>query len=137
MAFSGSRLAAARLAAGLTQERLASLLHTKQRRISDWERGMIVPRPDFVPKLAAAIGIDALDLLAVDPAAPLLEDMRMAAGLTMEQVAGTLGISRSQYRAMEIGATRRDPPTGVVEQLAVLFAVPVVAVRQAIAGARL
>jgi transcriptional regulator with XRE-family HTH domain len=135
--FSGVRLAAGRVAAGLTQDRLAQLLHTQQRRISDWERGVIAPRPELIPKLAAAIGMDALEFLADDHGAPSLEDMRLAAGLTMDEVAERLTVSRSRYRSIEIGATRRDPAPELLEQLAVTFAVPVVTVLRAIEAARL
>jgi transcriptional regulator with XRE-family HTH domain len=137
VAFSGARLASGRVAAGLTQDRLAQLVETQQRRISDWERGVIAPRPDQMPKLAAAIGLDALEFLAADPAAPSVEDMRLASGLTMDEVAARVGISRSRYRGIEIGATRRDPPPDLVEQLARTFAVPSVTVRRAIEAARL
>jgi transcriptional regulator with XRE-family HTH domain len=136
VAFSGSRLAAARHAAGLTQERLAQVMHTEQTRVSEWERGVLTPRPELMPKLAAAIGLDALEFLSADPASPSLEDMRLAAGLTMDEVAEKLGISRRRYRGVEIGATRRDPADDVVENLARVFAVPATTVRQAIEAAR-
>jgi transcriptional regulator with XRE-family HTH domain len=136
VAFSGAKLASARLAAGLTQERLAAVLHTSQRRISDWERGMITPRPELMPKVAAAVGMDALEFVASDPATPSLEDMRLAAGLSMDAVADRIGISRTRYRAMEVGARRRDPAPEVTQALAKAFAVPDVTVRQAISAAR-
>ncbi len=137
MAFSGSRLAAGRVAAGLTQERLAKLLHTEQTRISEWERGVMTPRPNLIPKMATAVGLDALEFLASDPAMPTLEDMRLAAGLTMRDIAAEVGISLKRYRLIEIGATRRDPPPQVVEDLARIFAVPAVTVRRAVDAARL
>ncbi len=137
MAFSGSRLAAGRVAAGLTQARLAQLLQTEQTRISEWERGVMTPRPNLIPKMAVAIGLDALEFLASDPAMPTLEDMRLAAGLTMRDIAVQVGISLKRYRLIEIGATRRDPPLQVVEDLARIFAVPVATVRRAIDAARL
>ena len=136
MAFSGSRLAAGRVAAGLTQERLAQAVHTEQTRVSEWERGVLTPRPELMPKLAAAIGMDALEFLCADPATPSLEDMRLAAGLTMDEVAARLGISRRRYRGVEIGATRRDPAGELVEKLARVFAVPATTVHQAIVAAR-
>jgi transcriptional regulator with XRE-family HTH domain len=136
VAFSGSRLAAGRIAAGLTQERLAQLLQTEQTRISEWERGVMTPRPNLMPKLAAAIGQDALKFLAADPASPSMEDMRLAAGLTMREVADALGVSLRRYRGIEIGATRRDPPEQVIDELARIFAVPAVTVRRAVDSAR-
>ena len=130
-------MAAGRAAAGLTQQQLAQLLQTEQTRISEWERGVMTPRPNLMPKLAAAIGLDALEFLAVDPVAPALEDMRLAAGLTMRDVAAQVGISLKRYRLIEIGATRRDPPPQVVEDLARVFAVPAVTVHRAVDAARL
>ena len=136
MAFSGSRLAAQRLAAGLTQERLAQLVHSEQSRVSEWERGVMTPRPNLMPKIAAAVGMDALEFLASDSTSPTLEDMRLASGLTMQSVADRLGITQLRYRNMEIGATRRDPAPEIVEQLARIFAVPPVTVSRAIEAAR-
>jgi transcriptional regulator with XRE-family HTH domain len=136
VAFSGARLAAGRLAAGLTQERLAQIVQTEQTRVSEWERGVMTPRPCVMPKLAAAIGLDALEFLAADAGSPTLEDMRLAAGLTMQEVADKLGISLRRYRGVEIGSTRRDPADSLVEQLARIFAVPAVTVRRAIDAAR-
>lgn len=137
MGFSGSKLAAGRVAAGLTQERLAQMLATEQTRVSEWERGVMTPRPNLMPKLAAAIGMDALNFLAENPDAPSLEDMRLAAGLTMQEVADLLGISLRRYRGVEIGSTRREPSDDLVSELGRIFAVPAVTVRRAIASARL
>lgn len=53
MGFSGERLADARRAAGLTQDQLAELMATQQRRVSDWERGVIDPQPASIPRLTA------------------------------------------------------------------------------------
>ena len=136
MSFSGSRLAARRHAAGLTQHRLAQLVDTEQSRVSEWERGVMTPRPNLMPKIAAAVGMDALEFLAADPALPTLEDMRLASGLTMQAVADRIGITQLRYRSIEIGATRRDPEAHVIDSLAVIFAVPPVAVRRAVDAAR-
>ena len=97
----------------------------------------MIPRPNVMPRLAAALGMDALEFLAVDAAAPTLEDLRLAAGLTMQQVADHLGISVPRYRGIEIGSTRRDPADDLVESLSQLFAVPAVMIRKAIETARL
>jgi transcriptional regulator with XRE-family HTH domain len=131
--FSGPRLARIRVAAGLTQRQLAIAVNSGQGRVSEWERGVAAPHPSFIPALAAALGMDALEFLATDPAAPTLEDLRLAAGLSMHAISEASGISLPRYRRIEIGATRRDPPTGVVDILARLFAVPVVTVQQAVA----
>lgn len=104
--------------------------------MSEWERGVMTPRPRLIPKLAAAIGMDALEFLAVDPASPTLEDMRLAAGLTMQEVADQLEISLWRYRGIETGSTRREPPAELIGELARILAVPDVAVRMAVDAAR-
>ena len=136
MAFSGARLAAARAAAGLTQERLANIVGTEQTRVSDWERGATTPRPGLIPELAAAVGMDALEFLGADPAEPALEDLRLAAGLSRQALAEEIGISLARYRRVEIGATRRDPNAELIAHVAHVLAVPVVTVRRAICAAR-
>ncbi len=136
MAFSGSRLAAGRLVAGLTQERLAQLMHTEQTRVSEWERGGVAPRPALIPRIAAAIGLDALEFLAGNSTSPSLEDMRLAAGLTMDELAAQIGISRNRYRGIEVGATRREPAKELVDALARVLAVPTTTVLRAIETAR-
>ena len=55
MPFSGARLAAARLAAEMTQEQLARSIGSDQARVSEWERGLFSPRPGQVPALAGAV----------------------------------------------------------------------------------
>lgn len=97
----------------------------------------MTPRPNVMPKLASAIGMDALEFIAADPAKPSLEDMRLAAGLTMRETADAVGISERSYRGIEIGSTRRDPAPALVDSLARLFAVPAVTIRRAIDSARL
>ena len=136
MAFSGARLAACRVAAGLTQERLAQLVHTEQTRVSDWERGVMTPRPATIPELAAAVGLDALAFLAPDAESVTLEDLRLAAGLSRGELAATIGASLPRYRRLEIGARRRDIAPDLVTRLASVLSVPEVTVRRAILEGR-
>ncbi len=79
--FRGDRLLAARQAAGISREDLASALElSSPRRIRVWESGHERPRPRFVPRLAAALGVEPLYLLDVDPDDPPLAALRAAAG---------------------------------------------------------
>ncbi len=67
----GDRLQAAREAVGLTREELAMNLGlSSPARLRVWESGLERPRPRFIPRLAAALGVDPLHLLDVDPDAP-------------------------------------------------------------------
>lgn len=136
MAFSGARLAQARLAAGLTQSRLAGIVSTTQARVSEWERGVSTPNPALIPPLAAAVALDALEFLGADPAAPSLSDLRMAAGMSRQSLAEALGVPHERYRRLEAGAIRRDPADNMVEQLATLLSVPTVMIRRALDLAR-
>jgi transcriptional regulator with XRE-family HTH domain len=51
-----------RVAKGLTQGQLAVLVGVSITSEQTWERGAI-PRPRYVPRLAEALGVDALQLL--------------------------------------------------------------------------
>lgn len=78
----GARLAELRKAAGWRQADLAAQLGTRDRRIGEWERGEQQPQPKQLVRVAAALGVHALDLLDVDPEDPPLLALRLAAGLT-------------------------------------------------------
>jgi DNA-binding XRE family transcriptional regulator len=108
--FSGARLAAARRNAGLTQDQLGRAVGVGQARVSDWERGATTPRPEVVPRIAAALSLKALEFLAPDLEAAALEDLRLAAGRSHQTVADELGISRrgtERWRRVRPGAPRR------------------------------
>ena len=137
MAFSGERLRDARTAAGISQPELAATVGTTQGRISDWERGRAIPRARYIPKLAAALGMDALDFSGADPDRPELEALRLAAGLSMEAIAAAAGTTTTRYRRLERGELRHDLEPELIESLAVVLAVPAVVVRRAAELARI
>ena len=57
----GDRLQAAREAVGLTREGLATKLElSSPAGIRVWELGLEGPRPPYVPRLAAALGVEVL-----------------------------------------------------------------------------
>ena len=102
----GDRVAKLRKAAGWLQADLATQLGTRDRRVGEWERGEQQPQPRSVAELAAAFQIDALDLLDVDPDDPPLLALRLAAGLTLIEVADASGVPYSTYRRLEGGLVR-------------------------------
>jgi transcriptional regulator with XRE-family HTH domain len=59
-----NRIRAARLAAGLSQQQLATILGTHQSAVSGWERGL-APRAYRLPQIAAALGV-TVDALVCD-----------------------------------------------------------------------
>lgn len=137
MPFSGARLTAARVAAGLTQADIGSAIGVTQSRVSTWERDEAAPRAEQVPRLASLVGLDALDFLDVDPRSPSLTDLRLAAGLSRPVLADAAGLTLPRYRRLERGATRGQIDQKVVLKIAYLLAVPPGMVVQAIEFARL
>ena len=67
-------LAAARKAAGYTQEQLAAVLHVERSTVIRWEAGRYAPVPYLWPKLAQVLGISRDQLTALladdDPTPP-------------------------------------------------------------------
>lgn len=61
-----------RLAKGLTIKQVASRLRVRAATVQGWETGAWKPRPEMYPKLAAILGIEALEitrLVAPEPVA--------------------------------------------------------------------
>src|SRR5215210_6440849 len=86
---------------GLTREVLATKLELSSPvRIRVWETGLERPRPRFVPRLAAAVGVDPLYLLDVDLDDPPLAALRLAAGRATNEVTGA-GLSVMTYVRLE------------------------------------
>lgn len=116
-AFRGDRLLAAREAAGLSRDELTLRLgFSSPLRIKVWEDGAERPRPSLVPPLAAAVGVDPLHLLDVDPADPPLAALRIAAGLALTQMARPR-LSVMRYQRIE-GGQLRDVSGDVVTMIA-------------------
>ncbi|MGK5681677.1 helix-turn-helix transcriptional regulator [Actinoplanes sp. URMC 104] len=147
-AFAGMRLAQRRSVRGWTQVELAERLQAKRAagtrmaavevarqlrtlvvQISCYESGRTRPRAGTVRLLAEALGVDVLDLLAAD-AVITLAVLRARLGLTQEQAAQQLGISRSLYALLEQG--RRPVSEGETHALARVLQVSVTQVRAAL-----
>ena len=123
--FRGDLLAAAREDAGLTQADLALAVGVSAaQRIANWERGDEQPRPNFIPVLARAVGIASLELIDVDPAKPGLVGLRLAAGLTVAEVAQCTGLPRMTYNRLERGMSVKALTEERLEALAKALGVP-------------
>jgi transcriptional regulator with XRE-family HTH domain len=132
------RLVALRKAAGLSQADLAALIESpgRERRVGEWERGEVQPRPLHLVRLAAALQVDPLELLDVDPADPPLIALRFAAGLSLEGASLASGLSISAYRRLETGVVRSDPEPTTSQLLADALNVPAERLAQALARSR-
>ena len=67
----------------------------------------------------------------VDPDDPPLLALRLAAGLTLTEVADASGVPYSTYRRLEGGLLRGEPAAPVVKALAPVFQVALSKLRQA------
>ena len=132
----GDRLQAAREAAGLSRDDLAERLElSSPARVRVWELGLERPRPRFVPRLAAAVGIEPLHLLDVDPDDPPLAALRLAAGLATNEVTAP-GVSVMTYVRLEDGRPGADPPARVIAAIAEVLGVDVARVEAAVRRSR-
>ena len=105
-----SVLRAAREKAGLTQHELARLVGAAGgERISRWELGASVPRPDFLVKLARALDIPTLRLIHMEGEVPDLRALRLKAGLTVPELAAAVNVAVPTYYAWEQGRWTRLP----------------------------
>ena len=132
----GDRLQAAREAMGLTREELAAKLElSSPARIRVWETGLERPRPRFVPRLAAALGVDPLHLLDVDPDDPPLAALRLVAGRATNEVTAP-GLSVMTYVRLEDGRPGADPPGKLIAAVAEVLGVDVPRVEAAVRRSR-
>ena len=136
VAFSGQRLAAARVAAGLTQQQLADSLGADKARISEWERGASQPRASRMPDIAKAVDVDALELMADDYEHLDLEALRVAAGLSRQALAAAVGMTLPRYQRLEAGERTSELPEDLLQRVARILSVPAVTVRVAAENSR-
>ncbi len=132
----GDRMAELRKAAGLRQSDLAAQLGTRDRRVGEWERGEQQPRPQYLLAIAAALNTDPLELLDVDPQDPPLLALRLAAGLTLREMAASSGIPLSSYQRLELGISRSEPSATATAALASALGLALPRVQRATARSR-
>jgi len=115
----GAALRQARVARGLTQADVARGVHVAGgERVSAWEREAGFPDVRLVPLLAAVLDVDPLSLLRLPDEGVDLRGLRWAAGLTAEEVASRLHVSRSTFLGWESGARRLPGDEALLETLA-------------------
>jgi len=100
----GARIRTFRIAAGMTQDRLAERVGVGAGQVvSRWERGLQVPRLDTATGIADSLGV-AVDALArdtgveVNPAGDREQVVRLLPALTDDQVAAVLALVTTLVR---------------------------------------
>lgn len=133
-----THLVALRRAAGLTQSELAALIGSPSRelRVGEWERGEAQPHPRYLARLAAALDVDPVQLLDVDPDDPPLVALRLAAGLTLQAAAAAAGLSLSAYTRLEKGVVRSGPEPAAAQRLATALGISTERLAQSLAHSR-
>ena len=87
----------------LTQHQLARAVGVAGgERVSEWERGVAEPRARLVPRLAEALGVSPVELLAL-PAGVDLRALRMMAGRSAPEVAAGVNVSVHTFLRWEAG----------------------------------
>lgn len=105
----GDVVAAAREAAGLSQRALASAIGlVDEDRIGLWERGEARPHARVIPLLAAQLQVEPLTLIADPSDATDLIRLRVAAGLSLQEMAARTGLPLTTYHRLE----KRGAPQG-------------------------
>lgn len=118
----GELLARARVAAGMTQPALALELGVSSgTRVWLWERGAEQPRPRFIPQMAKILGVEPLRLLEGDPERPTISALRLAAGLTRDEVWERARITKMTYHRIDRGVGVRAPDPSVVRSIAAVL----------------
>lgn len=97
-------LRVARRSAGLTQAELAQRVGVERSRISVWERGRAGVHARHLRALAVALQVPPSVLLAPDSEAGALRTMRLAAGLSIAELAARSGVSGTTLQRWEVGS---------------------------------
>ncbi len=110
--FDAGAAAAARAAAGLTQQQVADAVGKTKALVQHWEAGRRQPYPEITRALADLYGVDVEDLL-VSPLELAMADMAMvrrAQRISVDEMAERIGVSTRSIEQVEAGARMPDDP---------------------------
>jgi transcriptional regulator with XRE-family HTH domain len=110
--FDAGAAAAARAAAGLTQQQVADAVGKTKALVQHWEAGRRQPYPEITRALADLYGVDVEDLL-VSPLELAMADMatvRRAQRISVDEMAERIGVSTRSIEQVEAGARMPDDP---------------------------
>ena len=130
-------LRAARVRAGLTQHELARLVGVAGgERVSRWELGTSRPRPEILLRVASVLEVSSTDLLGSSGDLADLRGLRVAAGLSMRDLAARAHVSKTTLGRWEADRVDQTPPRSALALLALPLGVTVDEVERAIASSR-
>lgn len=97
--------------------------------VSHWASGRSKPSPQMAPRVAAALGVNVLDLAGKTMATADLTDLRMTHGLNGAVAAELAGLKPSQFQTLEAAISMPKPDH--LDALAEVYDVTVDQVRRA------
>jgi len=128
----GQALRRARRAAGLTQHELARRVGVAGgERVSRWELGTSSPRPDVLRRVADVLDVRVVALWLPEPSSPDLRSLRAAAGLSMDELARRVHVSKTTVSRWESGHVVRELPARLLALLADALSANTAAVEEA------
>lgn len=135
---SAARLRALRLRNGWTQHALSVKVGVRgAAAVSAWERGLAVPRPATLLRIAQVLRVEPVDLLQRDDVEVLtLRELRVVRGMSLRELAAAATTSASTLRRWESGGYVRAPGADVVRALARALDVRPARVEEALVKAR-
>ncbi len=104
--------------------------------VSAWERGVAVPRPATLVRIAGVLGVEPLELLALDEATLSLRELRVSRGMTLRALARSANTTPSTLRRWESGDFIKLPGLNVVLALSRALGVGPARVEEALMRAR-
>ena len=112
-------LRGARVRAGLTQHELARLVGVAGgERVSRWELGTSSPRPEILRRIAATLDVSLADLVVAGAEPADLRGLRVATGLSMEELATRVHVSKATLSRWESGHVANPPARAALQLLA-------------------
>ena len=113
----------ARQNAGLSQRALAVAIGlVDEDRVGLWERGEARPHARLIPLIARQLQVEPLSLIAGASDVPDLTQVRVAAGLSLQEMASRAGLPTSSYHRLERrGAPQDGLQPGTARAIAVVL----------------
>ncbi len=102
--FDRAKFRAAQAAVGVSVTRIARAAGVSERAVSRYLAGSRVPRPEVLPRLAAAVSVSPADLCTVED--ERLAHLRVFTGRSRAAMAQALGMAEETYRLLETTGRR-------------------------------
>ena len=117
----GDNIKRIREAKGISQYKLAQMLNISQQSVDQWERSLTNPRKSNIDKISSILNVSVNELFGdadTNITSQRLRELREAKGLSQNEVAKLIGVTRTAYLHYETG---RYKPVRKIKELCNLF----------------